>query len=63
MCTENSTTYFKQCKIAWYVDEKELSHVDENANTRIIEAISENFGELTILRGKITRLWEWTYSF
>ena len=46
--------------IGWYVDDKKISHVDEHVNTRIIEKISENFGELTVLRGKITSLWEFT---
>ena len=50
-CIANSTIDWKKCTIAWYVDSNKLSHVDEHANTRMIEAISETFGELTVFRG------------
>ena len=52
----NSTIDDRQCTIAWYVDENKVSHIDEDMNTRIIEAKAENFGKLAILRGKRTSL-------
>ena len=51
-CTTNSTIDGKQCIIAWHVDKKKVSHVDEHTNTRIIESIAEHFGEITVSRGK-----------
>ena len=44
----------RQCKIAFYVDDNKVSHIDEDITTRIIEAKAEMFGELSILRGKRT---------
>ena len=34
-----STVEVKQCKIAWYVDEKKVLHVDEHVNTRMVEVV------------------------
>ena len=50
-CLENSIIEGKQCIISWYVDNTKVSHVDKDMNARIIEMISEQFGELTIFRG------------
>ena len=47
-CIENSTIQDKQCKISWYVENNKISHVDEEVNTKVIETISEMFGNLTI---------------
>ena len=46
-CIANITIEGKQCMISCYVDGNKISQIDEHANTRIIEAISEHFGELT----------------
>ena len=48
----NSTIQYNQFTIAWYVDNNKVSHVDEEVNTRIIEKISERFGNLTVSREK-----------
>ena len=50
-CILNSTIEGKLCTISWYVDNNKVSHVDEHINTRVIEAIAEHFGELTVSRG------------
>ena len=50
-CTANITIYGKHCMIALYVDNNKVPHADEQVNTRIIEAISEMFDELSVFRG------------
>ena len=35
----------------WYVNDKNLSHVDPNVVTDILEDIKKHFGELGISRG------------
>ena len=37
--------------IALYVDNNKVPHADDQVNTRIIEAISEMFDELSVFRG------------
>ena len=49
---ENNTIKDNIYKIAWYVDDNKVSHVDEEVNTKMIETISEHFGNLTVSRGK-----------
>ena len=48
----NITIKYKQCTISWYVDNNKVSHVDEEVNTKVIETISEHFGNLVVSRGK-----------
>ena len=52
-CILNSTIYSNQCTIGWYVDDNKVSHIEEYVNKRIIETISEHFGELTLSINKI----------
>ena len=33
-----------------------MSHIDEDVNTKIIEAIAKHFGEITVTRGKKHKL-------
>ena len=47
-CIENSTIQDKLFKITWYVDDNKVSHVDEKVNTKVIETISDIFGNLTV---------------
>ena len=42
----------KQCTIVWYVDDVEVSHVDETVVSDIITYMQKEFGNLTITRGK-----------
>ena len=51
MCIANSTIQDKQCTIACYVHNNKVSHVDEEVYTKVIETISEYFGNLTVTRG------------
>ena len=37
----------------FHVDDKKVSHVDENVVTEIIEEISKHFGDLAVTRGDI----------
>ena len=36
----------------WYVDDNKFSHVDKDVITDFIEMLKEQFGEITITRGK-----------
>ena len=36
--------------ISWYVEDNKVSHIDNHVNKRKIEAVAENFGELTLSR-------------
>ena len=40
-----------QCTIVCYVDDNNLSHVDPNVVTDILEEIKKQFGDLVIIRG------------
>ena len=55
-CIANSTIQYKQCTIAWYVDDNKLSRVDEEVNKKVIETISEYFGNFTVSRRKKHKL-------
>ena len=41
----------KQCTGDWHVGNNDLSHVDPNVATEILEVIKGNFGDLVISRG------------
>ena len=51
-CIANSTIQDNKCTILWYVDKNKVSRVDEEVNTKVIETISEHFGNLAVSRGK-----------
>ena len=51
-CKVNITNKEKQYTIAWYVDDKKVSHVDEEVNTKMIKTIAEHFGNLMVSKGK-----------
>ena len=51
-CIANSNIQENLCTIVWYVDDNKVSHVDEEVNTKVFETTSENFGNLTVSRGK-----------
>ena len=51
-CVANKTINNKQCTIVWYVDDTKISHVDSIVVTKIIKAIEEKFGDMTVIRGK-----------
>ena len=51
-CVANCMIRGKQCTVGWYVDDTKISHVDPEVVTEIVEAIEENFGKMTVTRGK-----------
>ena len=51
-CVANKMIKGKQCTIVWYVDDTKISHIDSNVVTKIIKAIEEKFGDMTVTRGK-----------
>jgi hypothetical protein len=51
-CVANMTINGKQCTIAWYVDDNQISHADPKVDTQIIRKIEERFGKMTVTRGK-----------
>ena len=51
-CVANKVINGKQCTITWYVDDKKISHVDENVVTEMLKILKGHLGELTITRGK-----------
>jgi hypothetical protein len=51
-CVANKIVDGKQCTIVWYVDDVKISHVDADVVTKVILAIEEKFGKMTVSRGK-----------
>ena len=50
-CVANKVINGSQCTIVFYVDDNKISHKDPHVVTKILQDISEHFGELTISRG------------
>ena len=42
---------WEQCNIVWYADDNNLSHVDTNVVTDILEYIKKHYGDLVITKG------------
>ena len=42
----------KQCTVAWYVDDAKISHDDPEVVTMIINKLEEQFGKMTVTRGR-----------
>jgi hypothetical protein len=51
-CVANSQIKGKQCTVACYVNDHNISHVDDTVVTDIIEKIEAKFGKVTVTRGK-----------
>ena len=51
-CVANKIINGSQCTIAWYVDDKKLSHKDPAVVTDILDKIEAKFPGLVITRGK-----------
>ena len=47
-CVANKVINAKQCTITWYVDDNNISHVDEKVVTEMFKILKGHFGELTI---------------
>ncbi|KAG7337521.1 hypothetical protein IV203_018967 [Nitzschia inconspicua] len=41
----------KQCTVAWYVDDNNISHMDPQVVTNVITALEEHIGEMTVTSG------------
>ena len=55
-CISNSTIKVKSCAIAWYVDDNNVSHINEELNTDLIETMAEYFISLELIREKKHKL-------
>ena len=54
-CVVNIEVDRKQCTIYWYVDDMKISHMDHQAVDDIISKIEDEFGKMTVTRGKVHR--------
>ena len=50
-CVANKMIEGSQCTVGWYVDDNKVSHVNDDMNTMIIDAIEEKFGKLARTTG------------
>jgi hypothetical protein len=51
-CIANCEIEGTQCTVAWYVDDNKISHINPDVVTMIIGKIEEQFGKMTVTRGK-----------
>ena len=51
-CIANKIVNGKQCTVCWHVDDTQISHVDKNVVSAIIKNIENEFGTMTVTRGK-----------
>ena len=51
-CVANCMIKGKQCTVAWYVDDAKISHEDPEVVTMIINKLEEQFGKMTVTRGR-----------
>ena len=51
-CIANCTIEGSQCTVAWYVDDNKISHANPNVVTMIIDKIEQQFGKMTVTRGR-----------
>ena len=52
LCVANMKVYGKQCKLVWYVDDNNISHMESKVVDKVIMEIDKKFGKMTINRGK-----------
>jgi Reverse transcriptase (RNA-dependent DNA polymerase) len=50
-CVANSDIEGSQCTVCWYVDDTKISHVSPHVVTKVVKAIEESFGTMTVTRG------------
>ena len=51
LCVAKSNIDVKRCTVCWYVDDKNISHVDPKVVDKVIETIEGNFGKMPQTRG------------
>ena len=49
-CVSNKVINSKQCTIAWYIDDKKISHVDPDVVSSVIKKIEKKFGKMRVTR-------------
>lgn len=57
ICVANKTVDGKQCTIAWYLDNNNISQVDPQIVTSVVDKIKRCFGKMTITRGNNNVFW------
>ena len=50
-CVANKMIEGSQCTVGWYVDDNKVSHVSDDVNTSIVDAIEKHFGKLARTTG------------
>ena len=51
-CVANMDVEGSQCTICWYVDDVKISHKNKHVVDEVIERLEEDFGKMTVTRGK-----------
>ena len=51
-CVANMNIDGSQCTVCWYVDDVKTSHKNCKIVDKVIKALEEDFGKMTIRRGK-----------
>ena len=51
-CIANKIVNGKQCTVCWHVDDTKISHMDKNVLSAVIKNIRNEFGTMTVTRGK-----------
>lgn len=51
-CVANKMIEGKQCTIVWHVDDNKISHKDPKVVDKVIQMIEDEFGNMTVKRGK-----------
>ena len=50
-CVANKMIKGSQCTVGWYVDDNKVSHVNDEVNSMVVQAIEEKFGKLARTTG------------
>jgi Reverse transcriptase (RNA-dependent DNA polymerase) len=50
-CVANSTIEGTQCTVCWYMDDTKISHVNPEVVSKVMKAIEESFGKMTVTQG------------
>ena len=51
LCVANKSVNSKQCIVCWYVDDANISHVDESVIGDVITQLEDVFGKMVVIRG------------
>ena len=56
-CFVNKLVNGKQCTLVWYVDNKQVSHMESKVVDDLINDLKKDFGELVVIIGKKHTFW------